>query len=63
MEFHIYSHETRNCITKLDDFLYDLEEKLGPSVQFTSHANRVMSEIFEKLKVIYDDIFVLNSGN
>ena len=45
------SIETRKCITKLDDFLYDLEEEQAPSAQFILRANRVMDEIFEKLKV------------
>ena len=58
----VFAIETRKCITKLDDFLYDLEEKLVPSAEFISHANRVMDEIFEKLKVTYHDNFVFHSN-
>ena len=45
------SSTTRECVTKLDDFLNDLSEELAPSPEFISHANKVMDKLFNHLKV------------
>ena len=50
-EYQLMSSTTRECVTKLDDFLNDLSEELAPSTKCIRYANRVMDALFRKLQV------------
>ena len=58
---------SRRDIIKLDDFLNDLSEELAPPRRFISHANQVMDELFDRLKVdsnsVYHDNFAIYIGS